>query len=51
MTEVIIECDCGAEIRTPYDGERHSPRCSECGLIAFIDEDGDIEKFVVEATT
>ena len=48
MTEVINECDCGAEIRTPYDGERHSPRC-KCGLIACIDEDGDIEKFVKEA--
>ena len=48
MSEVINECDCGAEIRTPYDGERHSPRC-KCGLIAYIDEEGDIEKFVKEA--
>lgn len=47
MTDYITkECDCGAEIQIPADGEKHDAECPKCNLTMVCDEAGDILQFI-----
>ena len=51
MNEYLNECHCGAEIRSPADGDSHQVRCRSCGLLVCVDEAGDVLRYIEDDET